>query len=111
MSYISRSTRELRGKGRGQKPGAETRGRDRGQRIGRHLLSSLSPVYRSLYPCAESGPMILGLDFLFFVNIAFRSLKYRGPSCDEKQEVWCDHHFWFLVPRITSRTNSPNQIK
>lgn len=83
MSYISRSTRELRGNDRqrqGQRQGAKTWGRDmgqrpgaetKGQRISRHRLSSLSSDYRSLYPCAELGPMILVLDFLFSLTLHF----------------------------------------
>ena len=86
MSYISRSTRELRGndrvKGRGQRHGAETwgrnqgqkqgaktwgrdqgqkqgaktRGRDRGQKPGRHLLSSLSPAIAQYIPVPNQVP-------------------------------------------------------
>ena len=129
MSYISRSTRELRGndrvKGRGQRHGAETWGRDQGQRPGAKArgkdkgqrpggrnqavifcLHCLRPSL-NISPCRIRSHD-LGAWFFIFVNIAFHSLKYRSPCFDEKQEVWCDYRFWFLVPRIVSRTNGPN---
>jgi hypothetical protein len=74
MSYISRYTRELRGKGRGRRPGAEARGRDRGQRPGAETRGRNLAVisgYHSLSPRAEPGPMILGHDFLFSLTLHF----------------------------------------
>jgi hypothetical protein len=59
----------------GQRPGAKARGKDKRQRPGAETRPSsfvfIVSGYRSIYPYAESGPIILGLGFLFSLILYF----------------------------------------
>jgi hypothetical protein len=116
MSYIGRFTRELRGnnrvKGRGKDIGqryrAETRGKSQGQRQEAETRGRNQAVIFCLY-CFRllfniSLCRIRSCDlkawFFIFINIVFYSLKYRSPCFNEKQEVWYNYCFWFLVSYI-----------